>query len=133
MRNIRKTAPLTVMLLAATVLLAGCGKGPDQAPAPAPAEPADTMEPGGTADMSIAPSAASSETPSSEPAAAGGAKPQTLCPVMGMAIDRSAFVDYKGKRIYFCCQNCPGVFRKDPEKYMSKMKAEGIQLEDSPK
>ena len=28
---------------------------------------------------------------------------QKLCPVMGGEIDKSAYVDYEGKRVYFCC------------------------------
>ena len=59
-------------------------------------------------------------------------KPQTLCPVMGGEIDKSKYVDYKGNRIYFCCDSCPEDFKKNPEKYLKKMKAEGIILEKTP-
>jgi Cu(I)/Ag(I) efflux system membrane fusion protein len=51
-------------------------------------------------------------------------KPQTLCPVMGGKINRDIYVDYQGKRIYFCCPGCEETFLEDPEKYLEKMKAE---------
>jgi len=41
-------------------------------------------------------------------------------------------VDYKGERVYFCCAGCPDTFKKNPEKYMKKLKAEGIELEKVP-
>ena len=60
------------------------------------------------------------------------AAPQTECPVMGGAVTKELFVDYKGQRIYFCCAGCPETFMKNPEKYMKKLKAEGVELEKSP-
>jgi YHS domain-containing protein len=59
-------------------------------------------------------------------------KVQTKCPVMGWDIDKSRFVDYKGNRIYFCCASCPEDFKKDPEKYVKKLKDSGIVLEKTP-
>jgi YHS domain-containing protein len=50
---------------------------------------------------------------------------QTKCPVMGGKIDDKAYTDYNGKRIYFCCPGCISEFKKDPEKYVKKMEAEG--------
>lgn len=60
------------------------------------------------------------------------AAPQTECPVMGGAITKELYVDYKGERVYFCCAGCPETFQKNPEKYMKKLKAEGIELEKTP-
>lgn len=57
---------------------------------------------------------------------------QQKCPIMGYKPSEKLFVDYKGKRVYFCCGSCPSIFMKDPERYMEKMKKEGIFLEDSP-
>lgn len=66
-------------------------------------------------------------------AAAVAAKPQTTCPVMaGNAINKKYFVDYNGKRIYFCCGACPKLFTKDPGKYMKVLEEAGITLEDAP-
>jgi YHS domain-containing protein len=46
---------------------------------------------------------------------------QTICPVMGGAIDKKVFVEYKGKKVYFCCTDCKAIFEKNPEKYLSKL------------
>ncbi|MFC1495153.1 YHS domain-containing protein [Thermodesulfobacteriota bacterium] len=47
---------------------------------------------------------------------------QKKCPVMGGDIDKEVFIDYKGRRIYFCCAGCEEKFMKDPEKYLNKLK-----------
>jgi YHS domain-containing protein len=47
---------------------------------------------------------------------------QTICPVMeGNKIDKNVFVEYKGKKVYFCCAACKGEFEKEPEKYIAKL------------
>lgn len=46
---------------------------------------------------------------------------QTVCPVMGGAINKDVFTEYKGEKIYFCCPGCKPKFEKDPEKYVSKL------------
>ena len=43
---------------------------------------------------------------------------QKICPVMGNPINKDIYVDYKGRRVYFCCPMCPPVFNRDPEKYI---------------
>jgi YHS domain-containing protein len=59
--------------------------------------------------------------PSTQPAASG--KPiNTLCPVEGDKIDPKITTIYDGKVIGFCCDDCPPVFKKNPEKYMAKLK-----------
>ena len=59
-------------------------------------------------------------------------KAQTLCPIMGGPIDKTAYVDYEGKRVYFCCTGCKSTFLKEPEKHVKKMESEGIVLETAP-
>ena len=59
--------------------------------------------------------------------------PQKTCPVMGSPIDKSIFVDYKGKRVYFCCAGCPETFKQDPEKYLKVLADRGEAVEDVPK
>lgn len=59
-------------------------------------------------------------------------KPQTTCPVLAGDIDRSVYVDYQGKRIYFCCKGCDAEFKKNPEKYIKKLQEEGATLEPAP-
>lgn len=57
-----------------------------------------------------------------EPNAAVSAQiEQTTCPVMGGAINKDVFVEYQGKKVYFCCPACIEEFQKDPEKYLSKL------------
>ena len=64
--------------------------------------------------------------------AAAPAKPQTTCPVLGGNISKDIYADYKGQRVYFCCQGCDDEFKKDPEKYLQKMKEQGVQPEKAP-
>lgn len=46
---------------------------------------------------------------------------QTLCPVMGGPIDEQYFIEYKGKKVYFCCPGCDKLFLAEPEKYLDKL------------
>ena len=46
---------------------------------------------------------------------------QEKCPVMGLPINEDVCVDYKGRRIYFCCDGCDDKFMKNPEKYLAKL------------
>jgi len=57
------------------------------------------------------------------------AAPQTTCPVMGGKINKQLYVDYKGQRVYFCCMACPAEFKKNPEKYLQKLKDMGQEPE----
>jgi YHS domain-containing protein len=59
-------------------------------------------------------------------------KAQTMCPVLGGELDKRLYTDYKGYRIYFCCAGCPEEFKKNPEKYMKKLKDSGVVLEKTP-
>jgi YHS domain-containing protein len=59
-------------------------------------------------------------------------KPQTTCPVLGGNINKQVYADYKGKRIYFCCEGCDKEFKKDPEKYLKKLQEEGVTPEPTP-
>ncbi|NOZ19766.1 MAG: YHS domain-containing protein [Planctomycetes bacterium] len=49
---------------------------------------------------------------------------QKTCPVMGREIKKDIFVDYKGRRVYFCCPACPAKFKADPEKYLKALEKE---------
>ena len=46
---------------------------------------------------------------------------QTHCPVMGGVINKEIFIEYKGKKVYFCCPGCEDPFKKEPEKYVQKL------------
>jgi YHS domain-containing protein len=67
-------------------------------------------------------------TPPAEPSV----RSQTKCPVLGGNIDKQVFADYKGQRIYFCCRGCDAEFKKNPEKYLQKLKEAGVIPEASP-
>lgn len=43
---------------------------------------------------------------------------QKFCPVSGDAIDRRVSVDYKGRRVFFCCRMCIADFQADPAKFL---------------
>jgi YHS domain-containing protein len=64
----------------------------------------------------------------SEPAAPVEAKEpaklvveQTTCPVMDGPINKDLYVEYQGKKVYFCCLGCQEKFKAEPEKYLSKL------------
>jgi YHS domain-containing protein len=46
---------------------------------------------------------------------------QTTCPVMGGKINKSVFIEYKGKKVYFCCPGCIDKFKANPEQYVAKL------------
>ena len=60
------------------------------------------------------------------------AKEQTNCPVMGGKIDKTIYADHDGKRVYFCCSGCVAPFKKEPEKYIKQLEAEGVELAKVP-
>jgi YHS domain-containing protein len=59
-------------------------------------------------------------------------KKQTVCPVQGGPVKSDVFVDYEGKRIYFCCPGCIESFKKDPARYLDKLKQAGVTPEPAP-
>lgn len=59
-------------------------------------------------------------------------KPQTICPVMGNAINKEQYADVKGKRIYVCCPPCIDKIKADPDKYLKIMKDQGVEPENTP-
>lgn len=66
-------------------------------------------------------------------AAAGAfAAPQKTCPVMGGKINKNMYVDAKGYRIYVCCAGCNRAIKANPDKFIEKMKADGVELEKTP-
>lgn len=46
---------------------------------------------------------------------------QTMCPVSGKPIKADAMVEHEGKKVYFCCPNCPKAFAADPAKFTKKL------------
>ncbi len=64
--------------------------------------------------------------------AAGETPANETCPVMaGNKVNPKLFVEYKGKKVYFCCADCKGAFLKEPEKYLSRLpQFAGLQSHD---
>ena len=47
---------------------------------------------------------------------------QETCPVMvGNKIDPDIFTEYRGKKVYFCCESCKAAFEAEPEKYVDRL------------
>lgn len=45
----------------------------------------------------------------------------TICPVSDEEADPQITYDYKGKTYSLCCKKCLRKFKKDPEKYISRL------------
>ncbi len=70
----------------------------------------------GAGSVSLAQSTPSPQAHAAEPTAVPA--PQVKCPVTtDEDIDPEVFTEYKGKRVYFCCERCKIRFTRDPEKY----------------
>ena len=59
--------------------------------------------------------------PAANNTSSAAAVEQTICPITGNPINKSVFVEYQGKKVYFCCEQCKAKFQKDPEKYLNKL------------
>ena len=58
---------------------------------------------------------------------------QTYCPVLtGNKINPDIYTDYKGKRVYLCCNFCKTKFEKNPQKYLSQLPQFASALESDP-
>ncbi len=52
--------------------------------------------------------------------------PQKRCPVMGRKIYPDLSVEFRGRKVYFCCDMCPDEFLSDPASFVAKLEpAEG--------
>jgi len=111
-----------------SLTLSGCKKSepaPQLVPASVPA-PEPTLQPGtdepAAAVIEKAFKEAGIKLDEEAKAAIEAAKAeQTVCPIMGKPIDKSIFTEYKGQKVYFCCAGCIETFKKEPEKYLSKL------------
>jgi len=113
-----------LLVLGAVFLISGCGKSEETGTLPevkeaAPVDTAPAAEALKEADKAV----------TEAPKAAGAALAQTTCPVMGGKIDKKYFADHKGARVYFCCAACIDTFKKDPQKYITKLETQGVALD----
>ena len=73
------------------------------------------------------------EDAAAAPEAGKAIKAQTTCPVLeGNPINKKIYMDYEGKRIYFCCGGCIKTVKKDPAKYVKMIEDQGITLDKVP-
>ena len=113
----KKLTILTIVVLSAgiTVLLAGCKEKSGQ-----PSEPSSSEHDMSGMTDTMGPQAADTAKEAVDQAKETATE-QTICPVMGGPINKDIFVEYEGKKVYFCCPSCKGEFEKDPAKYLSKL------------
>ena len=63
------------------------------------------------------------EKPADKPAATQPTPVNKKCPVSGEDVDaKGKTVQYKGKTVGFCCDDCIEMFNKNPDKYADKIK-----------
>ncbi len=57
-------------------------------------------------------------------------KSQTICPVMGNAIDTTVYADIQGQRVFFCCSGCISKMKADPDKYFKKAAEQSVLFQN---
>jgi len=119
-KKFRTMLLLIALLVAGLIVVNGCKKSePPAPPEPAKApEPVKVVAPAETA----APVAPNQSKPIPEELKALlSLAQQKECPVKPGPINKEIFTEYKGKKVYFCCEGCKEEFEKNPEKYVSKL------------
>jgi YHS domain-containing protein len=102
----------TGLLLVALVLINGCKKSEPGSTESASTEMGQNMTEHEHAAMTATDEATTQVAAATE---------QKICPVMGNPIDKNVFIEYQGKKVYFCCEDCKSKFLADPEKYIAKL------------
>jgi YHS domain-containing protein len=111
---------VSALVFGGLVLLAGCQKEKPTAGTEATQTKAQGTTPAPVKHEAMSMPMKQEATPAPAQQATQVAE-QTTCPVMGGAINKAIFVEYQGKKVYFCCQDCSAAFKADPEKYISKL------------
>lgn len=63
---------------------------------------------------------------------ARAAIPQKRCPIMNRKIYPDLSVEFRGRKVYFCCDSCPEQFLSDPVSFLAKLEpAEGATGDQS--
>jgi YHS domain-containing protein len=115
--NMKSVVSISILVVLVSLMtLAGCEKKTDPTKTPA-------MDMSKTAqDATAQAKQTAADAQKTAGAAVAVATEQTVCPVMaGNPIDKNVFVEYKGKKVYFCCESCKADFGKDPEKYIKDL------------
>ena len=61
-------------------------------------------------------------TPLAQVASTNTAPINSECPVSGKPVDATKTITYEGKLVAFCCDDCLAEFKKDPKKFVGKLK-----------
>jgi YHS domain-containing protein len=109
---------LAVVGVAAT--FAGCGGSADKPAAPK-STPTTVTQEGDKGDVE----AAAPGLAKLSPADRALAEKQKVCPVSGErlgAMDKPVKITVKGQTVFLCCAGCEETIRKNPDKYLAKLK-----------
>jgi YHS domain-containing protein len=132
MRKTPLVALITIVGLGLVPLGHGCNKESSSPPAK-PAGPADSSrtahaEHAGSGQMESMHEAHREATAASGSSGPTTTRPSAIaqkkCPVLGNPIDPKVFIDYQGRRVYFCCPPCIDKFKAEPAKYLAKLDEE---------
>jgi YHS domain-containing protein len=58
-------------------------------------------------------------------------QPQVVDAISGKPINKNVYTDYRGVRIYFCCEESRRRFQNNPQKYIESLKEQYIVKESS--
>ena len=108
------TAGLVLIATIGLIAFAGCDDEPEMNEGLDQAAAAHDHEHGAGMHEHGAPAEA-------EEAEVGSVTVQETCPIMGSPINEELFVEYQGKKVYFCCAGCPEKFLENPEQYVAKL------------
>jgi YHS domain-containing protein len=113
----KKGIAVLILVTIGLAVLAGCAKKSEPKPAEPAAAPAMEMP----KEVKQAADKAAAEVQKAADVAVAAIE-QTKCPILpNNPIDKNVFVEYKGKKVYFCCEDCKAEFNKDPEKYVKDL------------
>lgn len=114
-KHLKRVTLVVALLVGGLIMVNGCKKSEPEPTTPA----APTME-------NVAETAAKTADETTKAAKetmdkAVATAEQTVCPIMGAAINKELFTEYKGKKVYFCCAGCKEKFEQAPEQYLAKL------------
>jgi len=122
---------LSSLFVVLAIVIVGCNRQPanDQNPSalatsPLKAESADSHAPKGTTAGEASPDVSSGLAELSVEDRELAAK-QRICPVSGEllgAMGKPFKTTIKGKTVFLCCQGCEDDLKKNPDKYLAKLK-----------
>lgn len=121
-RPFGKVFVVTGVILTVLLFAPGCKEEPAAQQASTQAHASDHSDDAGPSHAEEQVAAAADETTEAAAATVAAAIEQTTCPVMaGNPINKTLFVEYEGKKVYFCCKGCEDKFLADPAQYVAKL------------